>query len=96
MLRKWIPLWTVPTLLIFAVGTVWLRLSIVRTTYVINQMNQRIEQVRQEREKLQLKIAALRSPRRLELLARTKFGLTLPRMEQVVHFKKTELQGHDK
>jgi cell division protein FtsL len=87
------PLWTVPVLMIFSIGTVWLRLMIIRTTYSINQTDRAISKVRQEKEQLQLKVAALRSPRRLEALARTKFGLSQPRMEQVVHFKKAETSG---
>jgi hypothetical protein len=89
------PLWTVPMLIIFSTGTVWLRLAIIRTTYAINQTDQAINRVRQEREQIQLKVAALRSPRRLEVLARSKFGLSQPRVEQIVHFKKSETVGHD-
>jgi hypothetical protein len=95
MLRYWMPLWTVPILIIFATGTVWLRLAIIRTTYGINQADRSINHVRQEREQLQLKLAALRSPRRLEALARTKFGLAQPRVEQIVHFKKSEILEND-
>jgi hypothetical protein len=94
MLKKWMPLWTVPTLIVFAIGTVWLRLAIIRTTYAINQADRGMNRVRQEREQLQLKLAALRSPRRLEALARTRFGLSQPRMEQVVHFKNPEMNPH--
>lgn len=94
MLKKWIPLWAIPTLIIFATGTVWLRLSIIRTAYEINETTKMINQAHQDREMLQLKVAALRSPRRLELLARTKFGLTQPRIGQVVHFKKTGAAGY--
>lgn len=95
MLKKWIPIWAVPTLLLFAVGTVWLRLTIVRTTYAINQAERDIAKSHQDKEKYQLKVAALRSPKRLEVLARTQFGLVQPRMEQVVHFRKAEILGHD-
>lgn len=94
MWKKWVPLWTIPVLVAFATGTVWLRLSIIKTTYEINQTERAIEQGRLEREKLELKVAALRSPRRLEGLARTRFGFMQPRAEQIVHFKKSELEGN--
>lgn len=93
-LNKWVPLWTIPVLILFAIGTVWLRLSIVRTAYTINQTNKMIEQARQDRDVFQLKVAALRSPRRLELLARTRFGLSQPTVNQVVRFKKAETAGY--
>jgi hypothetical protein len=37
MLKRWIPLWVIPVVLVMAIGTVWLRLAIIRTTYAINQ-----------------------------------------------------------
>lgn len=83
------PIWTVPVLIGMAVGTVWLRLWIVRTTYGINQSEIQIRHLQQEKQQAELKVTALRSPRRLELLARTKFGLTQPRVDQVIH-----LGGH--
>lgn len=84
--RKWMPLWVVPAILAASVVTVWLRLSIVRTTYAINQADKQSRQLRQEREEMALKVTALRSPRRLEGLARSKFGLNTPRADQVIHF----------
>ena len=41
--------------------------------------------LRQEREDLELKVTALRSPRRLEGIAKSKFGLGTPRSDQVIH-----------
>lgn len=91
MVGKWIPLWAIPLLISFSIGTVWLRLSIIRTTYEINQTNRKIEESRKERENFQLKVAALRSPRRLEVLARTRFRLAQPHVEQVVQLKRPEI-----
>lgn len=90
MLKRWIPSWAIPVLILFATGTVWLRLAIIRTTYSIGQTDREIDRARQEREILQLKVAALRSPRRLEVLARTKFGLAQPRGDQVIYLKNME------
>lgn len=70
-----------------AVGTVWLRLSIVRTTYDINQSEKSIRTLRQQREETELRLAGTRSPRRLEALARERFHMAQPRAEQVVHVK---------
>lgn len=84
MLKKWVPLWVIPTLILFATGTVWLRLYIVRTTYLIHLTDTQIGKAKQEGELLQVKVAALRTPRRLEVLARTRFGLGQPRVDQLV------------
>jgi len=85
--KKWFPLWIFPVLIGMAVGTVWLRLAIIRTTYDINQTEQAIRNAHQELEQTQLKLAALRSPRRLEGIARTRFGLTQPTSAQLIHLK---------
>jgi cell division protein FtsL len=83
--NKWIPFWVIPVVVVLAIGTVWLRLSIIRTTYAINQSEKKARSLRQEREEMELKVTALRSPRRLEGIARTKFGLGTPRSDQVIH-----------
>ena len=95
MLKNWIPLWVIPTVFFFSIGTVWLRLAVVRTTYSIHQTERSLQKVEQDRGSLQLKWAALRSPRRLEELARTKFGLLQPKLEQIVHLKIEETVGDD-
>jgi cell division protein FtsL len=87
------PLWVIPALVAMAIGTVWLRLRIVRTTYSINQSERKARELRQEREEMELKVTALRSPRRLELLARSKFGLGTPRADQVVHLGSRSGEG---
>jgi cell division protein FtsL len=79
------PLWALPLLIAMAIGTVWLRLSIVRTTYSINQAEKKIRELQLVREQMELKVTALRSPRRLELLGKTRYGLTQPKSEQIVH-----------
>lgn len=85
MRNRWIPLWVIPALVTLAIGTVWLRLLIVRTTYAINQAESKDRVLRQEREDMQLKVTALRSPRRLEGIAKSRFGLGIPRSDQVIH-----------
>jgi hypothetical protein len=74
---------------------VWLRLSIVRTSYAINQVEQKIRAARQAREELVLKQSALRSPRRLESLARGQFGLGTPRADQVIHMGDRSRSGEE-
>ncbi len=86
MANKIAPVWVFFALVVFATGTVWVRLNIIRTTYAINEINQKIEKSRQEGEILKLKLADLKSPKKLEELARRKFGFSQPRIDQVVHF----------
>lgn len=81
------PLWSLPILLVLAIVSVWLRLSIVRTTYEIDQTAKMIRNTQQEMERVELKMARLRSPRHLEVLARKKFGLNPPHADQVIRLQ---------
>ena len=83
--QDWLPLWSIPLMVIFAVATVWFRLAIIRTTYEITQTDRTIRELQLEKEQQEVKLAALKSPRRLELLARTRFSLSQPRADQVIH-----------
>ena len=49
-LLPWVPVWALPVLATMAIGTVWLRLAIVRTTYEISQTDGMIRNLQQERE----------------------------------------------
>ncbi len=84
-MKNWIPIWVIPVLIIFATGTVWLRLLVIRMTYAIGQTDREMAKVRQERELIQIKMASLKSPKRLEILAKSRFGLGQPQMSQVIH-----------
>jgi cell division protein FtsL len=84
---RWFPKWIFPILLVLSVATVALRLKIVNTVYEINQTEKLITNSKHERERASLKVAALKSPRRLELLSRTQFKLNQPSSKQVVYLK---------
>ena len=83
--KNWIPFWALCVLIPLAIGTVALRLAVVRLSYAIDQTERGIREAQQARDQAELKVAALRSPRRLELLARTRFGLSQPYSTQIVH-----------
>lgn len=88
MLLPWFPLWALPVVICLAIGTVWIRLAIVRTTYEISQTDSMIRNLQQDREQEELKVTGLRSPRRLEMIAKTKFGLSQPKAEQVIPMRR--------
>lgn len=88
-LRYWMPIWVIPVLIAMAIGTVALRLSIVRKTYAIDQADRQIRALKEAREKMDVKVAGLRSPRRLELIARTRFGLNQPKSDQVIYMSQS-------
>lgn len=87
MKKKIFPWWSILLIVVMATATVWLRLSIVGTSYEIDNTERMIRGLKQEKERVELKVAGLRSPRRLEQLARSRFGLTQPRTDQVIYVK---------
>lgn len=86
-MRKFVPLWTIPVLIFLAFSTVWLRLSVVHTTYEVDQANKILHNLKLESEELELKVAQLRSPRRLEALGKNKFKLSPPTPERLIQLK---------
>lgn len=87
MINRWLPIWVIPVVVVFSLGTVALRLNIVRITYSLDETDRMIRSLQQARDKAELKLSSLRSPRRLEILARTRFKLSPPQPSQVVHLK---------
>lgn len=86
-MKHWFPTWMIPTLILLSIATVWLRLSIVKTVYTINQTEGMIKNAKHDLEKSALKVSSLRSPRRLELLSKAKFNLAQPNSNQVIYIK---------
>lgn len=89
-MRKWIPLWVFPIIIFFAFATVWIRLSVVKKTYELNQVSRMVQNLKLENEQLELQVAQLRSPRRLETLARTIFNLKPPEAGRVIKLKEKQ------
>ena len=79
------PAWIWPVILGMTILTVWVRLGIVRTTYEVTQTEKAIRNLQQDREQIELRVAGLKSPRRLEALAHGQFGLGQPRADQVIY-----------
>jgi hypothetical protein len=73
-------------ILALAAGTIWVRLFIMNTTLKIGQTDKMIRDLRQAKEQMELKVTGLRSPRRLEILAKTRFGLGQPRSDQIIRY----------
>jgi cell division protein FtsL len=86
-MKRFFPAWVFPILIAFAFVTVWIRLTVVKTTYGLNQANKTLHNLKLENEQLELKVAQLRSPRRLEALAKQKFKLNPPSPDRVIPLK---------
>lgn len=81
------PIWTIPMLIAFAILTIGVRLSIVKTTYAITKSNRETNRLLHDKEALELKLLQMRSPKRLEFLAKARFQMRQPDSDQRVHLK---------
>lgn len=61
-----------------ALAHVWVRLQVVRLGYQISRETDREKRLQQVHRKLQVERALLRSPERLERLARDRLNLSMP------------------
>lgn len=86
-MKSWFPKWIFPVLILLSIVTVALRLNIVNTVYEINQTEKIISNSKHEKERAAIRIAALRSPKRLEILSKTQFKLAQPEAKQVIYLK---------
>ena len=66
---------------------VWTRLEVVSWGYRIPQATTRQEELRQANRELRIEAASLRSPGRIETIARKELGLDFPRPGQVFAVK---------
>ncbi len=63
---------------------VWLRLQVVKIGYVLSTASKLQGRLEQENRELQIELATLTSPDRLESLARRRLGLVAPEKGQVI------------
>ena len=84
-------MWVFPILVAFAFLTVWVRLTVVKTTYELNQTSKMLHNLKLENEQMELKVAQLRSPRHLEALAKQKFKLNPPSPDRIIPMKDASL-----
>ena len=66
---------------------VWFRISITKIDYQIAEEIHCRDGLLEENRKLKVEVATLKSPRRIESIARTKLGMRYPERDQVIFLK---------
>ena len=66
---------------------VWFRISITKIDYRIAEEMHNKDSLLEENRKLKIEIATLKSPHRIESIARTKLGMCYPERDQVIFLK---------
>ena len=79
-------LWIVLMVLFFveALFYAWCRVQCVNAGYGIDKENSRHQVLLKERNTLRIELARLKSPERIETIARTRLGMVMPDVQQTV------------
>lgn len=75
----------IAVLLVVSLFFVWSRLQVVHLEYDISRLEGRTRDLNQEIRRYRLEVASLRTPARIEQVARERIGLQLPTPEQVIN-----------
>jgi cell division protein FtsL len=66
---------------------VWSRVKVIDLNFQLVETNRFYREQQQENKQLRVEIASLKTPARIEALAKGELGMALPSEQQVVHVK---------
>ncbi len=72
---------------IVSVFHVWSRFKLVDLNLQISEMSRQLSEAVQEQKRLKLEAASLRSPTRIEAIAKNELGMALPTEQQIIQVK---------
>jgi cell division protein FtsL len=74
-------------LTVVSIFHVWSRFRLIELNLQIGESSRQMKEMEQEQKRLKLEAAALRTPARIETIAKGELGMTLPKEQQVVLVK---------
>jgi cell division protein FtsL len=72
---------------IVSVFHVWSRFKLVDLNLQISDISRQLSEAGQEQKRLKLEAASLKSPSRIEAIAKNELGMALPTEQQIIHVK---------
>jgi cell division protein FtsL len=72
---------------IVSVFHVWSRFKLVDLNLQISEITRQLSEAGQEQKRLKLEAASLKSPTRIEAIAKNELGMALPTEQQIIHVK---------
>jgi len=72
---------------VVSVFHVWSRFKLVDLNLQLSEASRQLKQTEQEQKRLKLEVASLRTPSRIEAIAKNELGMALPTEQQVVLVK---------
>ncbi len=93
--RRWATrvLWFVVVVAILSLFLVWVRIKVIQMSYQITELKEKNAELTQKMNEMDLKVAKLKSPQRLEDVARTEIGMHPPGEKENVFVKETDSGG---
>lgn len=77
-------------IILCVLGLIWQRLQVLNIGYSIKQMETQKKELLREKKALQIEIATLSAPDRIEMIASKYLGLTTPDRKNIYVVKKTD------
>ena len=72
---------------VVSVFHVWSRFKLVDLNLQISDISRQLNEAGQEQKRLKLEAASLKSPSRIEAIAKNELGMALPTEQQIIHVK---------
>ncbi|EFK96149.1 cell division protein FtsL [sediment metagenome] len=72
------------SVLVLSLVYVWTRVCVVQQGYEVSRLNKESDKLAGEKSRLESEIAALKSPKRLEVIAKEHFGMREPHGDEIV------------
>jgi cell division protein FtsL len=79
--------------IVLALAFVWTRVRVIQVGYEATKLNRQVRDLIEQSNELQVKIAKLKAPERLERLASEHFHMRLPQGDEIVFLARTEDRG---
>lgn len=67
-----------------ALTYVWIRIQVIQLGYEVSRLRKETTDLKEERNLIKAEVEALKSPSRLEVIARERFGMRLPQGDEIV------------
>ncbi|MFH0798900.1 MAG: cell division protein FtsL [Pseudomonadota bacterium] len=63
---------------------VWIRIQVIQLGYEVSRIRKETTELKEQKNRLDAEVASLKSPDRLEAVGRERFGMRLPRSDEIV------------
>ncbi|CAH2032243.1 cell division protein FtsL [Trichlorobacter ammonificans] len=71
-------------LTIVSIFHVWSRFRLIELNLQVSEASRKLKSLEQEQKQLQLEVASLKTPARIETIAKRDLGMAVPREEQII------------